>query len=137
MFPISSSIENQELPYNTAKDYLDQYQFSLGGNWDYQEGCFDRYLDEAHKVWLRLPFEVTRGELTGDTAPAEATIRMGKPFVLKHVYNEGIDGEGSPKIVMAMFDQFQTPVDKNAEIESKWTELAQGYLKQVEQQFPN
>jgi hypothetical protein len=137
MFPITSSIENQELPYNTANDYLTQYQFNLGGNWDYQEGYFDHYLDEAHKVWLRLPFEVTRGELTGDTTPAEATIRMGKPFVLKHIYNEGIDREGSPKVLMAVFDQFQTPIDKDAEIEAKWTELAQGYLNKVEQQFPS
>lgn len=134
MKPIHSALENVTAEYDRVHDRLRQYQFTLGGNWEYDRGYFDRALDEARKVWLRLPFEVTRGRLDGEeSANRDARIRLGTPFVLKHVYNEGLDQEAAPRTFGALFDQFQEPVDQDAGVEDHWVVQATELLRTVEQ----
>lgn len=134
MKPIQSALENRTDEFDRVKDHLQQFQFTIGGNWDYDHGCFDRSLDEANKVWLRLPFEVTRGQLEGAESPNPGThILMGTPFVLKHLYNEGLDSEAVPRTFGAMIDQFQDPVDKDAGVEDHWVRKATELLREVEQ----
>ncbi|OXM86628.1 YugN family protein [Paenibacillus rigui] len=132
MIPINSSLVNREEAFDQVRNQLHQFEFALGGNWDYDHGYFDRYLDEAHKVWLRIPFQVTRGTLEGDTDATEASIRLGQPFVLKHLYNEGLDSEAHVKTMGALIDQFQEPVDKDAPVEDKWVAQAKKLLSEVE-----
>lgn len=132
MISLESPIVRRKEAFEQARTYLYGMEFSLGGNWDYEHGSFDRYLDEGHKVWLRLPFEVTRGTLEGDTGATDAIIQFGTPFVLKHVYNEGLDKEAQVRTYGAMVDQFQEPLDKDADIEPKWVEQAKDLLRQVE-----
>ncbi|MDF2721319.1 MAG: YugN-like family protein [Paenibacillus sp.] len=133
MKPIQSVFENRVDDFDRMKDYLYDYQFTLGGNWDYHHGCFDHALDEANKVWLRLPFEVTQGTLEGAETPNPGTrIVMGTPFVLKHVYNEGLDPEAEARTFGAMFDQFQTPLDSDASLEDHWIQKGTELLREVE-----
>lgn len=134
MKPIQSALENRTGSFDRIRDHVQRFQFTLGGNWDYDHGSFDRALDEAHKVWLRLPFEVTRGRLEGDDATNPGTaIMMGTPFVLKHIYNEGLDAEAVPRTYGALVDQFQDPIDRDAEVEDHWVEKARNILREVEQ----
>ncbi|UJF34547.1 YugN family protein [Paenibacillus hexagrammi] len=133
MQPISSSIEKVQDSFDSVRDRMHEYQFSLGGNWDYDHGYFDRYLDEAHKVWLRIPFQVVTGRIEGDTESTDAVVKMGTPFVLKHVYNEGLDYSAEAETYGAMIDQFQKPVDPDAKVEDKWIKEAADVLQQVEQ----
>ncbi|GAA3402373.1 YugN family protein [Paenibacillus hodogayensis] len=134
MKPIHSPLENRIDRFDRVYDHVKQHQFTLGGNWEYDHGYFDCALDEAHKVWLRLPFEVTMGHLESyESASPGTQILLGTPFVLKHVYNEGLDEEASARTLGALFDQFQDPVDKDAPLEEHWVKQASELLRKVEQ----
>lgn len=137
MIPLSSSLENKDETFDTAREYLETYGFSLGGNWNFHNGLFDISLDKAQKVWLRLPFEVKSGTLDGESEDTDAIIQFQQPFLLKHLYNEGIDHGASPKIVGALFDQFQDPVDKDAHLEQEWVDIGKELLQKVEQKWPH
>jgi hypothetical protein len=133
MIPLQSELVNQEEAFDQVRSYLHEFEFALGGNWDYEHGYFDRYLDEAHKVWLRLPFQVTHGALDGDSESTDAIVCLGTPFVLKHIYNEGLDMEAHIHTFGGLTDQFQEPIDKDAPIEEKWVVEAQALLSKVDQ----
>ncbi|TXK85595.1 YugN family protein [Paenibacillus sp. N3.4] len=133
MKPITSSLEQVQESFDKVRDQLHEFNFSLGGNWEYDHGFFDRNLDEANKVWLRIPFHVITGRIDGDTEATDAIVQVGTPFVLKHVYNEGLDYAAEAETYGALIDQFQTPLDPDAEIENKWVQEAAGVLKKVEQ----
>ncbi|MCM3629215.1 YugN-like family protein [Paenibacillus glycanilyticus] len=136
MIPISSSLEARQQAFTDSRDWLQQHQFSLGGNWDYTNGSFDRALDEENKVWLRLPFEVTNGSVVDVTADTNAIITFETPYVLRHEYQEGNDPEASARVVGALFDQFQAPSNPDAHVDSKWVDKAKDVLKEVEKLFP-
>lgn len=133
MKAITSTLEQVQESFDKVRDQLQKFNFSLGGNWDYDHGYFDRYLDEAHKVWLRIPFQVITGRIDGDTASTDAVVEVGAPFVLKHVYNEGLDYEADAETYGALINQFQTPLDADAAVENKWVQEAEEVLKKVEQ----
>ncbi|WP_080836700.1 YugN family protein [Cohnella massiliensis] len=133
MYAISSSLTGREREFASARRALGEKGFSLGGNWDYRRGSFDCALDEAQKVYLRLPFVVTRGSLDSETDDIKADIRFEEPYVLKHVYNEGLDPEAQPRTLGATFDQFSDPLDSDADIEPRWIETARGRLSEAEQ----
>lgn len=135
MIPLSSRLESSEQPFHEMKNTLEDHEFALGGSWDYIHGSFDRYLDEAHKVWLRVPFDVVNGHVDSESADSMATIKVGQPFVLKHIYNEGLDSEAHPRAVGSLVDQFQEPLDPDAQIEQKWIKKAKDVLYEVEQLF--
>jgi hypothetical protein len=137
MILLNSNLENVETVYAIANKQLNTYQFSLGGSWDYEHGYFDRSLDGVDKVWLRIPFEVTKGALDGEKEDLETEIRLGKPFVLKHIFNEGLDPEADFMTYGGLLDQFQDPIDKDAEIEQKWIDQGQQLLKQIEKDLLN
>jgi hypothetical protein len=136
MIPLSSKLESREQEFVEIKSLLEEHEFALGGGWEYDHGSFDRYLDEAHKVWLRIPFEVINGNTDSETVENDAKIRIGQPFVLKHVYNEGTSANTVPRTFGGLVDQFQDPLDPDDEIEPKWVEKANNVLGQVERLFP-
>ena len=132
MIPIHSALEGKEKKFTEMQARLEEHRFSLSGNWDYDRGSFDRALDETNKVWLRLPFQVTDGNIDSELSENNAQIRFGEPYVLKHLYNEGNDPEASVRLFGALFDQFQTPVNPDADIEAKWVERARDVIRAVE-----
>ncbi|UQZ86021.1 YugN-like family protein [Paenibacillus konkukensis] len=136
MISLDSSLINREEGYDQIRDYLKDHQFTLGGNWEYDHGYFDRALDEENKVWLRIPFTVTHGVLDGNTDATNAIISIGRPFVLKHLYNEGLDKEAQVSTYGALVDQFQEPVDKDASLEDRWVSKAKDVLREVESSIP-
>jgi hypothetical protein len=136
MYAIPSSLTSQVQEYVIVKNVLSEHGFALGGNWSYDHGSFDCALDEANKVWLRLPFDVTNGNLDSESQENDTKIRFGQPFVLKHVYNEGLDREAQPRALGAMMDQFSDPVDPDDEIESHWIDRAREKLNTVESIYP-
>jgi hypothetical protein len=133
MIEITSKLENHIEEFVNLNDYLGKFEFTLGGNWDYDHGYFDRYLDEAHNVWLRIPFQVTSGTMDGITDNSDAVVKLGTPFVLKHIYNEGLDQEAAPNVYGSLINQFQEPLDKDATIETHWVKQAEHILQEVEQ----
>jgi hypothetical protein len=136
MIPLSSTLEARQQAFTDSRDWLEQHQFSLGGNWDYTNGSFDRALDNENKVWLRLPFQVTNGNVVDVTADTNAIITLGTPYVLRHEYQEGNDPEASARVVGALFDQFQAPSNPDADIDPRWIDKAKQVLAEVEKLFP-
>lgn len=132
MIAISSAVTGTNNKFTEMQVLLADHQFALGGNWDYEGGSFDRALDEEHKIWLRIPFQVTDGTIDSELSENNAQIRFGEPYVLKHIYNEGNDPEASARVMGALFDQFQSPVDPDAEVEPKWEAQAKELMRKVE-----
>lgn len=135
MIFLQSALENVEETFVHMNDQLSKFDFTIGGNWDYEQGSFDRQLDEDRKVWLRIPFTVTRGSFDGESENSDAVIQIGNPYVLRHLYNEGLDHSARMDVAGALFDQFQEPVDQDAEIDHKWVEQAEAILRQIEQKY--
>jgi len=132
MYTIPSSLTSQVHDFMESRNELMEHGFVLGGNWDYNHGSFDCVLDDNNKVWLRVPFDVTVGNLDGEASENDVQIQFGQPYVLKHIYNEGLDQEAQPRAVGALMDQFSDPVDPDAEIESHWIERAKRKLELAE-----
>ncbi|MNI23784.1 YugN-like family protein [compost metagenome] len=135
MKQITSSLDGVQDSFDNVRAQLRNYNFTLGGNWEYDHGYFDRSLDEAHKVWLRIPFQVVTGRLDGDSESTNAIVRMGTPFVLKHVYNEGLDTEANVGAYSGLINQFQAPLDPDADVEEKWAIEAADILRKVEEAY--
>lgn len=135
MIRLESTLENIEGSFLDIDSYLCQHEFSLAGNWDYKHGYLDKRLDQERMVWLRIPFHVTKGALDGECGGCRATVKLGQPFVFRHVYNTGLDKHATPKLMGALFDQFQAPLDPDASIDPEWVDHAKDVLKQVEQGF--
>jgi hypothetical protein len=135
MIALTSSLENQVEEFVYLNDFLSNYEFTLGGNWDYEHGYFDRSLDAANKVWLRIPFQVTSGTMDGISDDSDAVVQLGAPFVLKHIYNEGLDAEAVPNVYGALINQFQEPLNSDAAVETHWTDQANQILQEVEHHF--
>lgn len=133
LIPLEFRLENQQCGLAEARDALSELEFVLGGGWDYHHGSFDRALDDEDKVWLRMPFTVVNGRLDSEKVDNEATIQWQQPFVLKHVYNDEKDPEARMKTFGALFDQFQEPVDQDAEVEPIWQEKGRALLQQAEE----
>jgi hypothetical protein len=132
MIPISSVLEAREHHFLDTLHLLETQRFTLGGNWDYDRGFFDRPLDEEQKVWLRIPFEATIGHIDVEAADTDARIRLGTPYVLRHEYREGNDPEASVRVMGALFDQFQAPSNPDAEVDPHFRELAEQALREAE-----
>lgn len=135
MIPLDSKLEASEKEFTEVKSMLEEHQFALGGDWDYDHGYFDRYLDEGHKVWLRMPFDVINGAIDGETQDLDAKIKLGRPFVLNHVYNEGLDEEAQVNTLGGLMNQFQAPIDPDGKVDPKWVTKAKEVLVQVEERL--
>ncbi|MFF2885225.1 YugN family protein [Paenibacillus sp. NPDC057967] len=132
MIPIASEVEGIEKKFTEMQVLLAERQFTLGGNWDYDGGSFDRALDDENKVWLRIPFQVTDGNIDSELSENNAIIRFGTPYVLRHLYQEGNDPEASVRVAGALFDQFQAPSDPDAPVDHRWTEQAKEIMGEVD-----
>jgi len=133
LISLESNITNRELDFAELKDALERHWFTLGGNWDYNRGCFDRRLDgEKQTVWLRIPFEVVHGELDPDAPQPGTRVVVGTPYVLKHLYNAGDDHTAHFYVLGALVNQFQAPVDPDAAVEDAYVVEAKDVMREVE-----
>ncbi|WP_128894926.1 YugN family protein [Longirhabdus pacifica] len=132
MITLPSSLEETEHMHHELYEQLHPLLFTMGGNWDYHHGSFDKPLDDKHMVWLRIPFETIAGKIDGEKQNQTTMIKVGTPYLLKHIYNEGLDPEAKAYIYGALIDQFQTPIDVDAEIEQHWLDKGKSSLQEVE-----
>jgi hypothetical protein len=135
MIIIDSFIENKENSYTDVFNSLQSFGFVLGGNWDYDHGCFDKSLDEKQMVWLRIPFQVVSGDLEGETLSTNTVVKLGAPFVLHHIYNEGLDATAKVRVLGALVDQFQEVLDEDAPVDEKWVKQASHLMNEIEQKW--
>ena len=57
---------------------------------------------------MRIPFEAEDGQLDSQNA----TVKLGTPFLLRHVYQEALDDYVVQGNFRASFDQFAEPKEK-------------------------
>jgi hypothetical protein len=132
MQPIHSSLTGKQGTFGYFRDSLAPDGFTLA-NWDYRKGYLDRQLDDKAMVFLRLPLEVREGELDNP----DALLELGTPFVLKHVYQTGVEeniGYTNP-VTSPLMNQFQEPIDKDAPVDQAWIEKAKSIVRELEERF--
>ncbi|GIO08245.1 hypothetical protein J31TS6_42730 [Brevibacillus reuszeri] len=127
MKTIKSSLQGTKGTFGYLREALPNFTLA---NWDYEHGFFDRVLDDRNMVFLRLPVKVVTGELDSE----DAWLEIGEPFVLRHVYQTGVEediGYMEP-MVSGVMNQFQEPVDKDAQIDPRWIRKAEAIVKELE-----
>lgn len=132
MQPIHSSLTGKRGTLDYFRDALAPEGFTLA-NWDYHRGYLDCQLDDKAVVFLRLPVEVLEGELDN----SDAFLELGTPFVLKHVYQTGVEeniGYINP-VTTPLLNQFQEPVNKDAPVEQTWIDKATTIVRRLEERF--
>lgn len=117
MLELESKLEGQTSYFGIVRDCIHDLGYHLGGNWDYDKGCFDHVLcrEAGETIYVRIPFLVTDGELDDP----DASILFEKPYIIKHVVHVGLDSDSSSLIDATGFSQFQAPIDKDGEITDK------------------
>ncbi len=121
--------------FGYLRDRIEQYGFTIGGNWDFDNGSFDTKIwgENGDTIYLRIPFTVTEGMLDA----YDTVICFDKPYIIKHVANVGLDYDEGSLLDPTGFSQFQTPVDKDAPIENKnkWVQISEQLVS--EKVIPN
>ncbi|SEQ86828.1 YugN-like family protein [Piscibacillus halophilus] len=127
---LDSGIDNQMYDLYDLENILKRLDFVIGGNWDYDHAYFDYELDKDTEkyVFLRIPVSTEIGYLD----ERDAKVRLGKPFVLAHRFESGIDQQGTGGNVSAGFNQFASPEDEDAEVDATYIQEAERVLQQVE-----
>jgi hypothetical protein len=135
MIALQSEVVGKEIKLKDLEDKLKPLGYDIGGGWEYDHGYFDYKIDEEEGyTFLRLPFQAIDGELE----QRGVTVRIGKPFLLNHKYQEGLDD--NPDVFNGMFrmaynssiNQFQEPIDKDAEVNQKYMPTARSLLQELE-----
>ncbi|APH03888.1 YugN-like family protein [Bacillus weihaiensis] len=129
MIEVPSSIENKSFQLYFLEQKLKPLGYVIGGNWDYDHGSFDYRIDsEVGYQFLRVPFTAVDGQLDAHNA----TVELGRPFLLSHKYQIGLDDHVHIGNFSASFDQFQEPQDKDASFPEKYIDLGKALVKELE-----
>ncbi|HEX6922387.1 MAG TPA: YugN-like family protein [Bacillales bacterium] len=130
MIQLESRMEGTEHKLIDLEDALKPLGYSVGGNWDYDHGCFDYKVNENDGyLFLRIPFEATEGAL--DYEGAE--VKIGAPYLLNHKYEGGLDQEVGKGTLSGFTNQFQEPVDKDDRIPERYAEEGQQLIKEADE----
>ncbi|RDI36663.1 YugN-like family protein [Falsibacillus pallidus] len=130
MIELESRIEGQHYQLYKLEQLLKPLGYTIGGNWEYDHGCFDYKIDdEVGYQFLRLPFTSVDGQLDA----RGATVKLGKPYLLSHKYQRGLDDNANIFNVSASFNQFQEPVDKDASFPEEYISVGKELVKELEE----
>lgn len=125
-------LEGKQGSYEAMRNFFEEEGYELGGGWEYDHGYFDKQLElNPGYLFIRVPAYVEKGTL-GDPG---ATIRLGRPFLLRHQYQSGIDEDAEPTLTNAMTNQFSEPQDADASLEQEDVDQAKPLIQQLEQAF--
>lgn len=130
MIEIPSNLEGKHFSLYRLEDVLKPKGYSIGTNWDYDHGYFDYKIDdEVGYQFLRVPFEAIDGQLDS----LGTTVEIGRPFLLSHKYQIGIDEDADSGAMSGMVNQFQDPVDKDASFPKKYIDLGKALVQELEE----
>lgn len=130
MNEIPSKLEGMQFDLYKLELALKPLGYSIGGNWDYDHGYFDYKInDEEGYQFVRLPFRAIEGQLDS----AECKVELGRPFVLSHQYQEGLDDHAMIGNFSASINQFTEPVDKDAALSEDSVHIGNSIVQQLEE----
>jgi hypothetical protein len=121
LIPIQSNLEGHTYALFKLEEVLKPLGYSIGGNWDYDKGCFDYKVDEEDGYqFLRVPFTAVEGELD---VPG-VVVRLDTPYLLSHVYQDELDDQVNTLAAGASgLDQFAEPQDADGNIKRKYIDI--------------
>ncbi|MBS4190745.1 YugN-like family protein [Bacillus sp. FJAT-49705] len=129
MIEIPSEVEGKSYDLYKLEQVLKPIGYSIGGNWDYDKGSFDYKIDSKDGYqFLRLPFTAIYGQLD----EKGCTVALGRPFLLSHQYEEGLDDQSSTAVFSGSFNQFSEPVDKDARFPEEYVRVGKSLVKELE-----
>jgi hypothetical protein len=131
MLKLQTELEGQTASFGIVSDCIRELGYHLGGNWDYDRGCFDHILcqEGGETIYIRIPFFVMDGELDD----YGASIKFGTPYIIKHVVHVGLDRDGDSLLDATGFSQFQKPIDKDGKIihKNRWIHAGEVAVKDL------
>lgn len=129
MIELPSKVEGMQFDLYKLEQKLKPIGYSIGGNWDYDSGAFDYKIDdEAGYQFLRLPFSAIDGQLDARNCMVE----LGRPFLLAHKYQIGLDDHANAGTLSGTLNQFSNPVDEDASIPDQYTDLGKSLVEELE-----
>jgi hypothetical protein len=129
MIEIPSRLEGKTFSLYKLEQLLKPLGYVIGGNWDYDHGSFDYKMDdEAGYQFLRVPFEAIDGQLDSHGT----TVKFGRPFLLSHKYQIGVDDHADVGNFGASFNQFAEPQDPDATFPEKYINVGKALVKELE-----
>ncbi len=129
MITIDSKIENTTKTLYELETLVKPLGYDIGGNWDYDHGYFDYKIDdEVGYQFLRVPFIAVKGTLDA----RGAIVQLGKPLVLSHKYQRGLDDHVHSGNMKASFDQFSEPQDPDASVDEEAVNTGKRLVAELE-----
>jgi hypothetical protein len=129
MIEIPSQLEGKHFDLYKLEQILKPIGYTIGGNWDYDHGAFDYKMNSNDGyLYLRLPFSAVDGQLDS----RNCTVELGRPYLLNHVYQEGLDDHAHVDNSSAAFNQFQEPVDEDGRISENIQEVGKTIVQNLE-----
>ncbi|WP_113740987.1 YugN-like family protein [Bacillus cereus] len=134
MIPIQTNLEGYTYALFKLEETLKPLGYSIGGNWDYDKGCFDYKIDEEDGYqFLRLPFTAIDGALD---IPG-VVVRLDTPYILSHVYQDELDNQVNTLAGTSGLDQFAEPKDADGTIKQKYIDIGKALVKELESRLIN
>jgi hypothetical protein len=129
MIEIPSKLEGMQFDLYKLEQKLKPIGYSIGGNWDYDHGAFDYKInDEVGYQFLRLPFTAIDGQLDAHSC----TVELGRPFLLSHKYQIGLDDHARTGTMSGSINQFSEPVDEDASFPDEYVDEGKRQVEKLE-----
>ncbi|MEC1634717.1 YugN-like family protein [Bacillus mojavensis] len=129
MITIPSAIDGQPFLLQELEQVMKPLGYVINGGWEYDHGYFDYKIDDKDGyLFLRIPVNAIQGSLD----ERGAAVRIGTPFMLRQVFQTGLDdhAEGGP--FQSLFNQFSEPQRRDAEIDSAYLDIGASLVKELE-----
>ncbi|PEB50548.1 hypothetical protein CON65_14375 [Bacillus pseudomycoides] len=132
---IQSDLEGRTYALFQLEETLKPLGYSIGGNWEYDNGCFDYKVDEDDGYqFLRVPFTAVEGELDRPGV----VVRIETPYLLSHVYQDELDDQVNTLAAgTSGLDQFAEPQDADGDIKRKYIDIGKALVKELEKHLIN
>lgn len=129
MIEVPSKIEGRTFSLYRLEQELKPLGYVIGGNWEYDHGYLDYKIDdEVGYQFLRVPFKAIDGQLDSQNT----TVQLGRPFLLSHNYQIGLDDDVMVSNGSATLNQFSEPQDPDAQFPVKYIDLGKSLVKELE-----
>jgi hypothetical protein len=129
MIEIPSRLEGQTFRLFKLEQELKPLGYTIGGNWDYDHGSFDYKIDDEFGYqFLRVPFEAVDGQLDSHGT----TVKLGRPYLLSHKYQIGLDDNVHVGNLGGSLNQFSEPQDPDAQFPEKYINVGKALVKELE-----
>ncbi|MFC4411332.1 YugN family protein [Chungangia koreensis] len=134
MIELDTVLSGVRMEKSAAEDFLKPRGFTVGGGWDYDHGYYDYvFRKKPHYDVLRIPVAVKGG----DFEQPSAVLEIGKPIVLRHKYQTGIEEEKDSLVGIGAgtLNQFQSPIEKDADVDHQLVDSGMQLINLLEQDY--